>query len=271
MPIRLARFLTMSGLAAACGLGLPAGALALDCAKARKEPDAAICKHPDLRALDAQVEGLWFAYNHFPFLMGASGARSDEEREFQEKRAACGGNVACLRRVYRARIDGLKVNIAEAMDNIRREEDAGPPTFPSVLPMRVEGIVAGYADQCRVLGGTLTGATRPNMLAGDFDGDGKADYVLNPQNLKCSTAATAFCGNGGCEISIAVSSNGYREPITVLGGQPTLTQTNEGTRVEVWVHRSNCSITNSEQACWQTFAWKDGRLEKSLRVRPRAD
>jgi hypothetical protein len=271
MPGRGADFLTMSALAVAGGLAWPASGLALDCTKPRKELDAAICKHADLQALDAQVEGLWFAYNHFPFLMGASGARSDEEKEFQEKRAACGGNAACLRRVYRARINGLKVSIAEAMDNIRREEDAGPPTFPSVLPMRVEGIVAGYADQCRVLGGTLTGATRPNMLAGDLDGDGKADYVLNPQNLKCSVAATAFCGNGGCQISIAVSSNGYKDPITVLGGQPTLTQTSEGTRVEVWVHRSNCSITNAEQACWQTFAWKDGRLEEGLRVRPRAD
>jgi hypothetical protein len=122
-----------------------------------------------------------------------------------------------------------------------------------------------------VLGGTLTGATRPNMLAGDFDGDGKADYVLNPQNLKCSAAATAFCGNGGCQISIAVSGNGYQDAITVLGSKPTLMQTTEGTRVEVWVHRSSCNITNPDQACWQTFAWKDGKLDRSLRVRPRVD
>jgi hypothetical protein len=39
----------------------------------------------------------------------------------------------------------------------------------------------------------------------------------------------------------------------------------------VWVHRSNCNITSPEQTCWETFAWKDGRLEKSFRARPRTD
>ena len=271
MPNHLARVLRMIGLAAVCGLGWSAAAPALDCAKVHRPPEATICRHADLLALDAQATGLWFAYSQVPFLMGADGARRDEEREFQEKRDACRGDVACLRRVYRARIDGLKVSIAQAMDNIRREENAGPPTFPSVLPMPVESIVAGYADQCRVLGGTLTGPTRPNMLAGDFDRDGKADYVLNPQNLTCSTAATAFCGNGGCQISIAVSSNGYKDPTTVLGAQPTLTQTGDGTRIEVWVHRSNCNVTSVEQVCWETFSWKDGKLEKRFRVRSRND
>jgi hypothetical protein len=144
------------------------------------------------------------------------------------------------------------------------------PAAASTLPAPVEAIIAGYANQCRKLGGALAaGAERPQIMTGDFDGDGMPDYVLNPQNLRCSAAATAFCGNGGCQITIALSGNNYQEPITVLGGQPTLVQKASGTAVEIWVHGSNCNGFDRESACWGNYSWIDGKATTTYQMRPR--
>ena len=90
----------------------------------------------------------------------------------------------------------------------------------STLPAPIEAIIAGYANQCHQFGGTLVaGADRPQIMTGDFDGDGMPDYVLNPRNLRCSAAATAFCGNGGCQITIALSDQvefGSSNPVTAI-------------------------------------------------------
>lgn len=140
----------------------------------------------------------------------------------------------------------------------------------STLPAPIEAIIAGYASQCHQLGGALiAGADRPQIMTADFDGDGMPDYVLNPQNLRCSVAATAFCGNGGCQITIALSGNNYEEPITVLGGQPTLIQKTSGTTVEIWVHGSNCDGFDREKACWAIYSWVDGKANASYQMRPR--
>ncbi|HLK84604.1 MAG TPA: hypothetical protein VKT99_24355 [Xanthobacteraceae bacterium] len=140
----------------------------------------------------------------------------------------------------------------------------------STLPGPVEAIITGYVNQCHQLGGNLVdGAGRPQIMTGDFDGDGTPDYVLNPQNLRCSAAATAFCGNGGCQITIALSGHHYQAPITVLGGQPTIVQKPSGLTVEIWVRGSNCSGFDREKACWASYSWIEERATTSYQLRPR--
>jgi uncharacterized protein len=246
----------------------PATAASFDCAKAKQADEIAICGTPELSERDTEMGALWFAWRNVPMLMGSNGVRHDVAAEFLQRRAACGGDVDCLRRVYRERIAALKDDIGKAMDNIRKMEDAGAST--SVLPAPVESIISGYDAACRQLGGALASA-RPDIMTADLDGDGKPDYVLNPQNLSCSAAATTFCGNGGCRISIALSGNDYLKPIEVLGGQPTLSQRQNGTRVEVWVSGSNCRTSDRRLACWASYSWKDGKLDRSYQARRQAD
>lgn len=248
----------------------PATAASFNCAEARQADEIAICDTPDLSERDTELGALWFAWRSVPMLMGGNGARRDEAGEFLQRRAACGGDVDCLRRVYRERIATLKGDIGRAMSDMRKMEDAGASTSTSILPAPVESIVVGYDTACRQLGGALPNA-RPDIMTGDLDGDGKPDYVLNPQNLRCSTAATAFCGNGGCRISIALSGKDYLRPIEVLGGQPTLSQRQNGTRVEVWVGSSNCRTSDRGMACWASYSWKDGKLDRSYQARRQSD
>ncbi|MCB1499435.1 MAG: hypothetical protein KDK07_06545 [Bauldia sp.] len=102
--------------AALAALASPAGAASFDCAKAKAPDEVAICANPDLSALDSEMGGLWFAYDQFPFLMGANGSRQDEARQFLDVRAACGADVSCLKGAYAVRNATLKQQINMAMD-----------------------------------------------------------------------------------------------------------------------------------------------------------
>lgn len=254
------------------GFAMSVQAASFDCTQAREADEIAICKHRDLSERDTEMGALWFAYRRVPMYMGTNGVRYDDADDFLKRRAACGSDAACLRRIYHARIKALRDDFERAMKAVRQQESEAAAVPPSALPAPVEAIITGYTDQCRKLGGALAaGADRPKIMTGDFDGDGKTDYVLNPQNLQCSAAATAFCGNGGCQIAIAVSGNNYQEPIMVLGGQPTLSQRSDGTKVEVWVNSSNCKLSNREKACWASYSWRDGKVSRSNQARPLTD
>jgi uncharacterized protein len=104
---------------------MPARAASFDCTKAKAADERAICKDRTLSELDSEMGGLWFAYSRVPMLMGANGARHDAADEFLHHRSACGGNIACLRPLYRARISELETAIDNAMKNIAQEEN-GP-------------------------------------------------------------------------------------------------------------------------------------------------
>ena len=106
------------------------------------------------------------------------------------------------------------------------------------------------------------------MLIGDIDGDGRADYLLDPQNLECSGAATAFCGNGGCQISMALSGNGYGNALTILGGQPTLIQGESSVDVAIWVDGTNCHVKGTDQACWARLSWSGDKLHRTITLAP---
>lgn len=247
---------------------LPSQGASFDCTKAEKPDEIAVCKNAELSALDSQMGGLWHAYSKVPMLMGGSGARFDEADAFLGKRAACGDDIHCLEKAYGERIKRLESEIDAAMQSYSELMNADPPT----LADDVAPIVSGYADQCKALGGTLAAnAETPLMMTADLDGDGTQDYVLNTQNLQCDAAATAFCGNGGCQIDIALSTSGFANPVSALGGQPTLVQAETGTTLEVWADGTNCDLPGgSDQECWATYQWSDGALTPGYEARPSA-
>lgn len=114
------RSLLFLGFAALGLSGSSAWAASFDCNKAAQPDELAICSHPDISALDSEMGGLWFAYSKVPMYMGSNGARMDEAQEFLAQRGKCGGNVACLRPLYQARIEMLKQGITRAMEDYSR-------------------------------------------------------------------------------------------------------------------------------------------------------
>ena len=139
----------------------------------------------------------------------------------------------------------------------------------ATLPAPIQKMASNYSSQCQQLGGTLSsGPQTLAIMTADLDADGVQDYVLDPQNLRCSAAATAFCGNGGCDIKIALSGDAYAQPVSVLGGQPTMTITAEGPVVEFWVGRDKCNLSDRSKACWARYSWRDGKASVDYRARP---
>ncbi|MDQ8726688.1 hypothetical protein [Bradyrhizobium sp. LHD-71] len=175
-----------------------------------------------------------------------------------------------MRFAYNAQIKALRDDIARVKSTASDESVLQSDTAPSApsaspLPAPVETFIKTYADRCRQLSGELaTGESRPLILTGDLDRDGRPDYVLNPENLRCNAAATAFCATAGCEITVAISRKGYRDPSTIIGGQPKLS----GGTLDLWVDRSNCNITDRQKACWATYSWRGGQMHKSFQAKP---
>lgn len=92
-----------------------AAAASFDCSRARAADEITVCRNATLSALDSEMGGLWYAWSRVPMLMGGSGARADEAREFLRRRRACGRGVGCIERLYRARIAELRQGIDGAM------------------------------------------------------------------------------------------------------------------------------------------------------------
>lgn len=248
---------------------LPAAAASFDCRKARSADERAVCGDARLSELDTRMGALWFSYARMPFLMGASGARHDEAQAFFDARKACGARRDCLIGIYDQRIAALEAGIGQALTALGRQANGADPAAPA-LPEPVQAIIAGYDAQCAQLGGRLArDAGRPHILTGDLDGDGRPDYLLDSAPVRCDAAATAFCGNGGCRIDLALSGQGYDPPATILGGQPTLSQGAERLEVLVWVGKEACATAPGEgQACWTRLSWQDGRLARRSSAGP---
>jgi len=109
------RFAIFAALGAAA-FTAQAQAASFDCTKASTPVETAICQNPRLSEQDTEMAALWFAYNKVPMLMGGNAARRDAATEFLRLRDACGSDVACLGRVYDARIAALRAEITAAMD-----------------------------------------------------------------------------------------------------------------------------------------------------------
>lgn len=98
-----------------------AEAASFDCNRAQTPDEKAVCRNSALSELDTQMAALWYSYKRFPFLMGASGVRWDDAHQFLADRRQCGANIACLRRVYQARIKALKAGIRWGMQNYTQQ------------------------------------------------------------------------------------------------------------------------------------------------------
>ncbi|MCT7374479.1 hypothetical protein [Chelativorans salis] len=149
--------------------------------------------------------------------------------------------------------------LALAATSYAEADDAEP------LPPGVEAAIDGYAQECTALGGTMeNGADRPRILTADLDGDGREDYVLDPSPMVCGGAATAFCGNGGCNIDVALSSEDYQNPTRILGGVPTFEQ--DGTVLEVEVDSTNCDTTPDKGTCIARYVYRSGALQATYEL-----
>lgn len=87
--------------------------------------ERAICRSPSLSAADARLALLYRDIQHCT-MMGGRGDNIDDQREWLTRRGQCGGNSACLARIYRARNAHFTPMAARARKLMRSEECPGP-------------------------------------------------------------------------------------------------------------------------------------------------
>lgn len=125
------------------------------------------------------------------------------------------------------------------------------PATASDLPETLRAEIGKAQEMCREIeDGSLT-LRRGALTRADLVGDGSADnWVLDQAYFDCSSAASLYCGSGGCGVFFAVRNTSRM----VLAQGWALAQ-EDGRRV-VWlrVHGSGCGGTNLD-ACFQKLVW----------------
>lgn len=88
------------------------------------------------------------------------------------------------------------------------------------------------------------------VVQADLDGRGALDWVLDDFKLSCSTAASLFCGTGGCEVHFLI--DGVIE--TQLSKGWTAVDFGPTRVVLSQVHGSECGGTNVN-SCVAALVW----------------
>jgi len=96
-----------------------------DCRKAKHADELAICRSNKLSHQDRTMARL-FREIQACSAMGSRGANLDDQFLWIKRRARCGGNVACLGKLYDQRIAQFAPRARIARDYLAREECPGP-------------------------------------------------------------------------------------------------------------------------------------------------
>ena len=84
-----------------------AQAASFDCGKARKADEKAVCADRSLNDKDVKMSVL-YDINRHTLAMGGRGAMMDAQHDWLAERRRCGGQRACLTRVYDRRLGELE-------------------------------------------------------------------------------------------------------------------------------------------------------------------
>ncbi|WP_420348808.1 hypothetical protein [Pelagibius sp.] len=134
--------------------------------------------------------------------------------------------------------------------------------LPALAADTAEDVIAQARADCRSFeGGTLTLGENA-IVPADLTGDGEPEEIVDSRAFTCSSAASLFCGTGGCTVTVVVDgaasaflAKAWR--IVDWNGQPILL---------LAVHGSDCGGTNLRR-CYEAVVWSEDGF-RSLRPEP---
>jgi hypothetical protein len=102
----------------------------------------------------------------------------------------------------------LTVGAAAAQQKPSRQPPFDAANYPSELRKSFDAAAKDCHDADE---GKVTFAP-DTVRTVDLTGDGRQDFIVSLENAKCSTAASIFCGTGGCplEIYVGLPDGSYR-------------------------------------------------------------
>jgi hypothetical protein len=140
-------------------------------------------------------------------------------------------------------------------------QSAAPPTpaGPSAaagaftVPQQVIGHANRLCEGVATIGGQA-------FQAGDIDGDGTPDVVLDWNHVMCPPPmGRGFCGAANCSIDVFMSSKGYLDPEQMLGIGPALAPQPDG-RMGLMISGSFSMCGQNGENCARPWLWNGTTL-----------
>ncbi len=75
-------------------------------------------------------------------------------------------------------------------------------------PKDVQAVLDSARKSCMDDGGTSVEFSNEDVRKVDLNGDGRDDYIVHLQNAECPGNLGAFCGTGGCDLTILLAKPG---------------------------------------------------------------
>ena len=123
---------------------------------------------------------------------------------------------------------------------------------PAIAQETAEDVIAEARADCALFDdGELT-VSDDAVAEVELTGDDTPEQILDTQGLRCSTAASLYCGTGGCSIFVIAGGTAHKFLV-------------KGWRVIEWgddrilltqVHGANCDGTNLRR-CYEALVWSE--------------
>lgn len=137
----------------------------------------------------------------------------------------------------------------------------------AAAPARAEGpvdtLLAEAREACASIDGGAMTALEGSVTEVDLSRDGTPDALVDESKLQCSSAASAYCGSGGCMLHAVVGDE-------VASWQATGWQVLDWNRDRILLIGRDggwCGASGAER-CYEAVVWSDGRF---LTVAPPED
>lgn len=117
-----------------------------------------------------------------------------------------------------------------------------------------EVIDQARADCAAFEGGILT-VPEEAIITTDLSGDGHPDTLIDTRLISCSSAASLYCGTGGCSLFVIVGDSVTN--LLVKGWR--IVDWDEDRILLTAVHGYECGGTNLRW-CYRAYVWSDGML-----------
>lgn len=119
----------------------------------------------------------------------------------------------------------------------------------------VDDLLAAAARTCAGIDGGEMTAPEGAVTSVDLSGDGAADAVVDESRLTCSTAASAFCGSGGCMVHAVVGN----KVTSWLATGWRIIDWNQDRILLIGRDGGDCGGIGAER-CYEAAVWSDGRF-----------
>lgn len=142
------------------------------------------------------------------------------------------------------------------------------------LPEPVRPLFTGAAAQCREIvesgrPGRLSLSADPKFVEeADLNGDGRPDYVVSFEALRCDNAASLYCGSAGCGYYVILSAGtGYRPAEQIDAQSLDIDRSTTPIQLRLSRHGSACGRSGAE-GCRSVLAWNGRALGPVTARRP---